>query len=555
MCSSASLVSPSERLSKRSCVFNIASHISVQPDNEKKMWTWLGLGLGRVQTKGSEEGYSRDLWRTTPAVSNYPAKGPEGRARKRAAPLSFKTLQHLRRAAITVKRESSFSECGARAASGHERQWEVSSRHLKQIPKPPQLAPLDVEEQRLYSEFFSCTSIMKVTAIDADDPTYGSSARVVYSVLDGEKFFTVERHTGIIMTAVADLDRETQDRYELVVKATDMAGQLGGLSGSTTVTIVITDVNDNPPRFPQKMYQFTVSEGAAVGTPVGQVMATDADMGENTDMTYLIKEGGDLFKVSTNVETQEAVVSIKKPLDFETKRTHNVVVEAVNKHVDPRFVTSAPSGTRPSRLCSSQQGHCAGGAEDAKVGALVGVVSARDPDVVNKPVRFSIDRSLDQEMIFHIDPDTGALTLGKILDRETAGWHNITVKAVEAEETTEKEYVQTSRGRAGDHTVLQIITETGTGGERKREREEVNVLRKKSGAAVMADDKITAIAPRLVGLTFDLVSKKETERRERDNREVRECEQKREREDRRRDKRVRESVSKRERRESGKERR
>lgn len=38
---------------------------------------------------------------------------------------------------------------------------------------------------------------MKVTASDADDPTYGSSARVVYSVLDGEKFFTVERHTGM----------------------------------------------------------------------------------------------------------------------------------------------------------------------------------------------------------------------------------------------------------------------------------------------------------------------------------------------------------------------
>lgn len=37
---------------------------------------------------------------------------------------------------------------------------------------------------------------MKVTASDADDPTYGSSARVVYSVLDGEKFFTVDRQTG-----------------------------------------------------------------------------------------------------------------------------------------------------------------------------------------------------------------------------------------------------------------------------------------------------------------------------------------------------------------------
>lgn len=37
---------------------------------------------------------------------------------------------------------------------------------------------------------------MKVTASDADDPTYGSSAQVVYSVPDGEKFFTVEGHTG-----------------------------------------------------------------------------------------------------------------------------------------------------------------------------------------------------------------------------------------------------------------------------------------------------------------------------------------------------------------------
>ena len=49
-----------------------------------------------------------------------------------------------------------------------------------------------------------------------------------------------------------------------------------------------------------------------MGTPVGRVIATDADMGENTDMRYLIKEEGELFKVTTDVETQEAIVSIKK---------------------------------------------------------------------------------------------------------------------------------------------------------------------------------------------------------------------------------------------------
>uniref|UniRef100_A0A8C5NG14 Cadherin-22 n=1 Tax=Gouania willdenowi TaxID=441366 RepID=A0A8C5NG14_GOUWI len=288
------------------------------------------------------------------------------------------------------------------------------------------------------------TSVMKVSASDADDPTYGSSARVIYGVLDGERFFTVDRHTGIIMTAVADLDRETQDRYELVVKATDMAGQMGGLSGSTTVTIVITDVNDNPPRFQQKMYQFSVSEAAAVGTPVGRVIATDSDMGENTDMSYLIKEGGELFKVTTDVESQEAVVAIKKPLNYESKRTHNVVVEAVNKHLDPRFadlgsfrdqtiVRVSVSDVDEPPIFQPEDGTIIEVQEDAKPGALVGIVSARDPDSTNKPVRFSIDRTTDQEMIFHIDPDSGAITLGKVLDRETAGWHNITVKAVEAD--------------------------------------------------------------------------------------------------------------------------
>lgn len=40
------------------------------------------------------------------------------------------------------------------------------------------------------------TSVMQVMASDADDPAYGSSARVVYSVLEGEQHFTVDSGTG-----------------------------------------------------------------------------------------------------------------------------------------------------------------------------------------------------------------------------------------------------------------------------------------------------------------------------------------------------------------------
>lgn len=50
------------------------------------------------------------------------------------------------------------------------------------------------------------------------------------------------------------MDREAKEHYMVVIQAKDMAGQVGGLSGSTTINITLTDVNDNPPKFPQSMY-------------------------------------------------------------------------------------------------------------------------------------------------------------------------------------------------------------------------------------------------------------------------------------------------------------
>jgi hypothetical protein len=47
------------------------------------------------------------------------------------------------------------------------------------------------------------------------------------------------------------MDRETQEEFLVVIQAKDMGGHMGGLSGSTTVTVTLSDVNDNPPKFPQ----------------------------------------------------------------------------------------------------------------------------------------------------------------------------------------------------------------------------------------------------------------------------------------------------------------
>lgn len=54
---------------------------------------------------------------------------------------------------------------------------------------------------------------------------------------------------GLIKTALPGMDREMKQDYQVVIQAKDMAGQMGGLSGTTTVSITLSDVNDNPPRF------------------------------------------------------------------------------------------------------------------------------------------------------------------------------------------------------------------------------------------------------------------------------------------------------------------
>lgn len=50
------------------------------------------------------------------------------------------------------------------------------------------------------------------------------------------------------------MDREVKEQYQVLIQAKDMGGQLGGLAGTTTVNITLTDVNDNPPRFPKSMF-------------------------------------------------------------------------------------------------------------------------------------------------------------------------------------------------------------------------------------------------------------------------------------------------------------
>ncbi|XP_061653625.1 uncharacterized protein LOC133489023 isoform X1 [Phyllopteryx taeniolatus] len=286
------------------------------------------------------------------------------------------------------------------------------------------------------------TSIIQVTATDADDPTYGNSARLVYTLVQGQQYFSVDPQTGILRTAVPDMDRETQDQYLVVLQAKDMGGHLGGLSGTTTITVTLSDVNDNPPRFTQSMWSFSVSELAIPGAEIGRISASDADLGDNAKLDYTILEGetGDTFNI-TGVD-QEAVIILNKAVDYESRSSYSFSVEVLNPTVDPRFLRRGSIKDRASIRVAvldadepprfSRARYHMDVSENCPPACTVGRVSAVDPDTgLTNNIRFSIDPQSDPEALFRVTPDTGLITTAVELDREREHWHNITVIATQ----------------------------------------------------------------------------------------------------------------------------
>ncbi|NWY92950.1 CADH8 protein, partial [Loxia curvirostra] len=287
------------------------------------------------------------------------------------------------------------------------------------------------------------TFVTKVTATDADDPVYGNSAKLVYSILEGQPYFSIEPHTAIIKTALPNMDREAKEEYFVVIQAKDMGGHMGGLSGTTTVTITLSDVNDNPPKFAQSLYHFSVMEDVALGEPIGRVKANDLDIGENAKSSYDIIEGDgmDVFEITTDAQTQDGVIRVRKPLDFETRKSYTLKVEAANIHIDPRFLSGGPfKDTATVKVVVedadeppvfSSPTYLLEVHENAALNSVLGQVTAHDPDVSSSPIRFSIDRHTDLERQFNINAEDGKITLATPLDRETSTWHNITIVATE----------------------------------------------------------------------------------------------------------------------------
>ncbi|WP_340539519.1 putative Ig domain-containing protein [Nocardioides sp. GXZ039] len=194
--------------------------------------------------------------------------------------------------------------------------------------------------------------------------------------------------------------------YTVTVTAT-----AGALSAAETFTITVTDVNDTPVIADQSM---SVREGAAAGTVVGRLVATDDDGDDLTfsgtspvfsvapDGTVRVTDPGALTDGAGPFQIQVTVA------DGEKTATATLTIDLVDVEHPP----VAQDATFEV-------------AENAALGAVVGTLSASDADGDTISWRLSGPGSGD----FAVDAATGQVRVASALDHETTPRYTLTATA------------------------------------------------------------------------------------------------------------------------------
>lgn len=134
------------------------------------------------------------------------------------------------------------------------------------------------------------TPALHVSATDRDSDKNNIIHYQIFSDRNSTDYFHVDSSSGLILTARA-LDHELVQKYDFVVVATDNG--FPPLSSEVSVTVVVSDVNDNPPVFNQLLYEAYVSELAPRGHFVTCVQASDADSSDFDKLEYTVLSGNE----------------------------------------------------------------------------------------------------------------------------------------------------------------------------------------------------------------------------------------------------------------------
>uniref|UniRef100_A0A665T5P9 FAT atypical cadherin 1a n=1 Tax=Echeneis naucrates TaxID=173247 RepID=A0A665T5P9_ECHNA len=272
------------------------------------------------------------------------------------------------------------------------------------------------------------TLVAEAKATDDDEGIYGKItyhivndfAKDKFSVNDNGEIFTLER-----------LDRE--NNVEKVIPISLMAKDGGGKVGFCVVNVILTDVNDNAPQFRAAEYKATIASDVPRGTSVVKIAASDMDEGSNADIEYSIEadvenveENFKIHPTSGIIETKESLIGLENELYAFFVRAKDTGNPSKYSVVQVYIRIVAPE-TQIPKFAESHYRYTI--AEDLPIGTEIDVIQAEsEQPVIYSLVRGNTPESNEDE-VFVVDRDSGALKLQKSLDHETTKWFQLTFLA------------------------------------------------------------------------------------------------------------------------------
>lgn len=272
-------------------------------------------------------------------------------------------------------------------------------------------------------------------ALSASDADLGANGRVSYAITDGDPDGKFGVFPDGYLYVRSPLDREKRDYYSLTVAVADS----GSPPRSSVVPVVIhvIDENDNPPKFTNTTFTFSVRENEPPDSFVGKLTASDRDIGRNAELIFSLLSSQDFAVDPKNGFVKTLRAFDREELVAATGKSHVTLEAAVTDNGSPRLrdkvkvdvhVTdvndNAPKFLRaPYRVQIS---------EGSQAGAQVVRLYTSDADEgLNGDVFYGISAG-NEEGRFAVDEATGQVTLSRTLDRETTAGYALTVVAYDA---------------------------------------------------------------------------------------------------------------------------
>ncbi|XP_070693235.1 protocadherin alpha-3-like isoform X2 [Pempheris klunzingeri] len=177
------------------------------------------------------------------------------------------------------------------------------------------------------------TMVGLVTVRDNDSDKNGV---VQVKIVDSVPFKiknTYKNHYSLVVDGT--LDRERVSQYNVTITATDEG--VPPLSSTSVITVHVSDVNDNAPRFEESVINIFVKENSPVGAVIYALTADDPDVDENAKVTFSVindhKNNAIGSVMNVNSETGD-IVSLQS-FNYEELKTFQFKVQATDSGVPP----------------------------------------------------------------------------------------------------------------------------------------------------------------------------------------------------------------------------